>query len=113
MERSLRVASGLAHGDLHAQAATPDTSPRQSVLTTPVGASYAFDPGVDGLASIYAARVLERGIDPRALCAEIRADRLGLVDRGPQRRSLLARTRASSFGRGTAEHLRSLGSPNQ
>src|SRR3954454_22010350 len=106
MQRSLRVSSGPAHGDLHVQAATPDTAPRQSVLTTPVGASYAFDPGVDGLASIYAARVLERGIDPRALCAEIRADRLGLVDRGPQRRALLARTRASSFGRGTAAHLR-------
>src|SRR3954447_16142597 len=106
MERSLRVASGLAHGDLHAEAATPDTAPRQSVLTTPVGASYAFDPGVDGLASIYAARVLERGIDPRALCAEIRADRLGLVDRGPQRRAMLGRTRTTRFGRGTATHLR-------
>jgi LysM repeat protein/uncharacterized protein YvpB len=76
------------------------------VLATAVGASYAFDPGVDGLASIYAARVLERGIDPRALCADIRADRQGLVDRGPQRRALMARTRTSRFGRGTAAHLR-------
>ena len=33
---------------------------------TLVGASYAFDPGADGMAGIYAARVLERGIDPRA-----------------------------------------------
>jgi LysM repeat protein len=113
MERSLRVSSGQAHGDLQAQVSTPDAAPRQPVLTTAVGASYAFDPGVDGLASIYAARVLERGIDPRALCAEIRADRLGLVDRGPQRRALLARTRTSRFGRGTAAHLRLQGSPNQ
>jgi LysM repeat protein/uncharacterized protein YvpB len=86
---------------------TADAAPRQLALTTAVGASYAFDPGVDGLASIYAARVLERGIDPRALCAEIRADRLGLVDRGPQRRALLARTRTARFGRGTAAHLQS------
>jgi len=75
------------------------------MLTIAVGASYAFDPGVDGLASIYAARVLDRGIDPRALCAEIRADRLGLVDRGPQRRAMLERTRTTRFGRGTAAHL--------
>ena len=108
MERSLRVSSGQAHADLQrVGSARPDAAPRQPVLTTAVGASYAFDPGVDGLASIYAARVLERGIDPRILCAEIRADRLGLVDRGPQRRALLARTRTSRFGRGTAAHLRS------
>src|SRR5687768_17693730 len=105
MERSLRVSSGLAHVDL--LETTADGAPRQPVLTTAVGASYAFDPGVDGLASIYAARVLERGIDPRALCAEIRADRLGVVDRGSLRRALLARTRTSRFGRGTAAHLRS------
>lgn len=107
MERSLRVSGGQAHSDLNARVGTPDAAPRQPVLTAAVGASYAFDPGVDGLASIYATRVLERGIDPRALCAEIRADRLGLVDRGPQRRSLLTRTRTSRFGRGTAAHLRS------
>jgi LysM repeat protein/uncharacterized protein YvpB len=107
MERSLRVSSGQAHGNLQLEVGTPDPAPRLPVLTTAVGASYAFDPGVDGLASIYAARVLERGIDPRALCAEIRADRLGVVDRGPQRRALLARTRTSRFGRGTAAHLRS------
>ena len=93
--------------DSQASVSTSDHPPRQPVLTTVVGASYAFDPGVDGLASIYAARVLERGVDPRALCAEIRADRLGLVDRGPQRRALMARARTSRFGRGTAEHLRS------
>jgi LysM repeat protein/uncharacterized protein YvpB len=111
MERSLRVSSGQAHVDLLDTPA--DAAPPQSVLTTAVGASYAFDPGVDGLASIYAARVLERGIDPRALCAEIRADRLGLTDRGPQRRALLARTRTSRFGRGTAAHLGSCTYPNQ
>ena len=99
--------------DLLAQVSTASVEPRQSVLTTAVGASYAFDPGVDGLVSIYAARVLERGIDPRVICAEIRADRLGLVDRGPQRRALMARTRTSRFGRGTALHLRSQVSPIQ
>src|SRR5829696_4211399 len=113
MERSIHVSNGEARLDLHAQAGTPDAAPRQPVLTTAVGASYAFDPGVDGLASIYAARVLERGIDPRALCAEIRADRLGLVDRGPQRRALLARTRPSRFGRGTAAHLQLQGPPDR
>src|SRR5215216_2604917 len=106
MERSLRVSSGQERSDVHAQASMAGAEPRQPLLTTAVGASYAFDPGVDGLASIYAARVLERGIDPRVLCAEIRADRLGLVDRGPQRRAMLARTRISRFGRGTAAHLR-------
>src|SRR5829696_4791137 len=113
MERSIHVSNGEARLDLHAQAGTPDAAPRQSVLTTSVGASYAFDPGVDGLASIYAARVLERGIDPRALCAEIRADRLGLVDRGSQRRALMARTRPSRFGRGTAVHLQSQALENE
>jgi hypothetical protein len=113
MEGSLRNSDGQAHGDAPAQIGTPDAASRQAVLTTAVGASYAFDPGVDGLASIYAARVLDRGIDPRALCAEIRADRLGLVDRAPQRRALLARTRTSRFGRGTADHLRTQSSANQ
>src|SRR3954465_5988616 len=113
MDRSLHVSTGPAGLDSHSMASSAGATSRQAVLTTAVGASYAFDPGIDGLASIYAARVLERGIDPRVLCAEIRADRLGLVDRGPQRRALLARTRTSRFGRGTAEHLRSLGSPNQ
>src|SRR5215213_359369 len=106
MDQSLRVSSGPACLDLHAQVSTAGVEQRQSVLTTAVGASYAFDPGVDGLVSIYAARVLERGIDPRVLCAEIRADRLGLVDRRPRRRALMARTRTSRFGRGTAAHLR-------
>jgi LysM repeat protein len=113
MDQSLRVSSGPACLDLHAQVSTAGVEPRQSVLTTAVGASYAFDPGVDGLVSIYAARVLERGIDPRVLCAEIRADRLGLVDRRPQRRALMARTHTSRFGRGTAVHLRSQASPIQ
>jgi LysM repeat protein len=113
MDQSLRVSSGPACLDLHVQVSTAGVEPRQSVLTTAVGASYAFDPGVDGLVSIYAARVLERGIDPRVLCAEIRADRLGLVDRRPQRRALMARTHTSRFGRGTAVHLRSQASPIQ
>src|SRR5215211_7974789 len=107
MERSLRVSNEHARSVSHSTVSSAGTVPTQSVLTTAVGASYAFDPGVDGLASIYAARVLERGVDPRALCAEIRADRLGLVDRGPQRRALMARTRTSRFGRGTTAHLRS------
>src|SRR4051812_21239350 len=106
MERSLRVSDGHAHLESHATVSAVDAASRQSLLTTAVGASYAFDPGIDGLASIYAARVLERGIDPRALCAEIRADRLGLVDRGPQRRAMQGRTRTTRFGRGTATHLR-------
>src|SRR5215216_7170861 len=113
MDRSLRVSSGQQRVDLHVHVSTAGMEPRQPVLTTAVGASYAFDPGVDGLASIYAARVLERGTDPRMLCAEIRADRLGVVDRGPQRRALMARTRAARFGRGTAAHLRSQSSPDQ
>ena len=113
MERSLPVSSGPADQDLQTLIHTPEAALRQAVLTTAVGASYAFDPGVDGLASIYAARVLERGIDPRTLCAEIRADRLGLVDRGPQRRALLARTRTSRFGRGTAAHFRLQGASSQ
>jgi hypothetical protein len=106
MERTLPVSNRHAQVHSHATVSSGDAASRQPVLTTAVGASYAFDPGVDGLASIYAARVLERGIDPRALCAEIRADRLGLVDRGPQRRAMLGRTRTTRFGRGTATHLR-------
>src|SRR5215212_2708536 len=113
MERSFQVSVGHGGLDPHTTARSAKASSRQSVLTTAVGASYAFDPGVDGLASIYAARVLERGTDPRMLCAEIRADRLGVVDRDPQRRALMARTRASRFGRGTAAHLRSQSSPDQ
>ena len=113
MERSFRDPdqSGCSLGTSIAEGAGP--SPRQTVCTTAVGASYAFDPGVDGLASIYAARVLERGVDPRALCADIRADRLGLVERGPQRRARLARTRTLRFGRGTAAHLQMRFSENE
>jgi hypothetical protein len=106
MERSLRVSGGHAHLESHAIVSNVDAASRQLLHTTAVGASYAFDPGVDGLASIYAARVLDRGIDPRVLCAEIRADRLGLLDRGPQRRAMLERSRTTRFGRGTAAHLR-------
>src|SRR5215203_4406160 len=107
MEQTFRVSDGQPCLDSDSTVSSAEAASRQPVVATAVGASYAFDPGVDGLASIYAARVLERGIDPRALCAEIRADRLGLVDRGPQRRALMARTHAARFGRGTAAHLRS------
>ncbi len=69
------------------------------------GASHAFDPGSDGLAGIYASRVLERGVDPRALCAEVRADRRGAPERGAVSRALMERPRAARFGRGTANHL--------
>jgi hypothetical protein len=113
MQRSLRDSSGQSQLDLKAHVGAPADAPRQPLMTTAVGASYPFDPGVDGLASIYAARMLERGIDPRALCAEIRADRLGIVDWGPHRRAMLARTRTSRFGRGTAAHLRLQGSFHQ
>src|ERR671913_1107166 len=107
MEQSLRVSK------VHMRVSATEAESRQPAKAIAVGASYSFDPGADGMASIYAARVLERGIDPRALCADIRADRLGLIDRGAQRRALLARTRTSRFGRGTAEHLRLQASPNQ
>ena len=83
---------------------------RPPSISAPVGASYAFDPRADGIAGIYAARALERGIDPRTLCAEIRADRLGSVDREPRRRALLTRSRSARFGRGTAHHLERAGS---
>ena len=83
----------------------PETGSRRTGIATVVGASYAFDPGADGIAGIYAARVLERGIDPRALCAEVRADHLGGPDRGIQRRALMTRARTAHFGRGTALHL--------
>ncbi|HEX2280979.1 MAG TPA: LysM peptidoglycan-binding domain-containing protein [Thermomicrobiales bacterium] len=113
MELSLRVSDESACPDLRLTVGGAGATRRQPVPTTAVGASYAFDPGVDGLASIYAARVLERGVDPRGLCADIRADRLGLVDRGPQRRALLTRSRTSRFGRGTAAHLQLRVSENE
>lgn len=69
------------------------------------GASHAFDPGRDGLAGMYASRVLDRGIDPRALYAEVRADRLGASERGAVSRALIERPRPTRFGRGTAAHL--------
>ena len=92
------------------------SSPTERMTATPanlaaVGASYVFDPGADGLPSIYAARVLERGVDPRALCAEIRADRLGVPERGAINRALIERARPSRFGRGTAAHLQATDQP--
>lgn len=92
--------------DLRGSKSAPTTlTLRPPVRATLVGASYAFDPGADGLASIYATRLLDRGVDPRALCAEIRADRLGVPERGATNRALMERTRVSRFGRGTARHL--------
>jgi uncharacterized protein YvpB/LysM repeat protein len=101
MERSLRVSN------VHRQVRASESESRQPALTTAVGASYAFDPGADGLASIYAARVLERGVDPRVLCADLRADGLGHTERATRRRALMSRTRTTRFGRGTAAHLQS------
>ncbi|MDQ2651962.1 MAG: hypothetical protein M3Z20_02860, partial [Chloroflexota bacterium] len=66
-----------------------------------VGASYAWDPGKDGLASIYANRIVERGGDPRAITAQVRADRMGVTERGAVSRALMERPRTVRFGRGT------------
>jgi hypothetical protein len=77
----------------------------------PVGASFAFDPGADGLAGMYASRVLERGVDPRALCAEVRADRRGTPEHGAVMRALLTQPRVVRFGRGTAAHLQATAHP--
>lgn len=94
MEWGRRAATTTAAGGAH---------PAQ--LAVPVGASFAFDPGADGIAGIYATRVLERGIDPRALCAEVRADRRGIPEHGAVARALLSQPRVMRFGRGTAVHL--------
>ena len=72
-------------------------------FTTAVGASYTFDPRADGLTGIYAMRVLERGIDPRALSAAFRADRLGSADHAS---AAIATAPGVRFGRGTAAHNR-------
>jgi hypothetical protein len=84
---------------------------RSADLSIPVGASFAFDPGADGLAGIYAIRVLDRGIDPRALSAEVRADRRGIPEHPTVVRSLLSQPRAMRFGRGTAAHLQATAHP--
>ena len=73
-----------------------------------VGASFAWDPGKDGLASIYANRIVERGGDPRAITAQVRAERLGVTERGAVSRALIERPRTVRFGRGTAAHLQAL-----
>ena len=75
-----------------------------------VGASFAFDPGKDGMASIYATRIVERGGDPRAITAQVRADRMGVTERGAVSRALIERPRTVRFGRGTAAHLQALAS---
>jgi LysM repeat protein/uncharacterized protein YvpB len=69
-----------------------------------VGASYTFDPTADGVAGIYAMRVLERGVDPRALCAEARADRLGTDHAALD--PIVDAPRSVIFGRGTRAHRR-------
>ena len=61
---------------------------RTAALVAVVGASYTFDPAADGMAGIYAVRVLDRGGDPRALYAEIRADRGSSTERSDLRRAL-------------------------
>jgi uncharacterized protein YvpB len=73
-----------------------------------VGASYSWDPGKDGLASIYANRIVERGGDPRAITAQVRAERMGVTERGAVSRALIERPRTVRFGRGTAAHLQAL-----
>lgn len=73
-----------------------------------VGASCVWDPGKDGLASIYANRIVERGGDPRAITAQVRADRMGVSERGAVNRALIERPRTVRFGRGTAAHLQAL-----
>lgn len=77
----------------------------EAAAATAVGASYDFSPGSDGLPSIYASRALDRGVDPRALYAQVRADRLGASERGVVSRALIERPRATRFGRGTVAHL--------
>lgn len=89
--------------------AVADARPAQRAA--PVGASFAFDPGADGLAGIYATRLLDRGVDPRALSAEVRADRRGIPDHGVVARALLSQPRAVRFGRGTAVHLHATAHP--
>lgn len=77
----------------------------EAAAATAVGASFDFTPGSDGLPGIYASRALDRGVDPRALYAQVRADRLGASERGVVSRALIERPRATRFGRGTAAHL--------
>jgi hypothetical protein len=79
-------------------------SARTAASTAVVGASYTFDPTADGMAGIYAVRVLDRGGDPRALYAEIRAERGVPTERSELRRARSAYARAISFGRGSASH---------
>jgi uncharacterized protein YvpB/LysM repeat protein len=60
------------------------------------------------LASIYANRIVERGGDPRAITAQVRAERMGVTERGAVSRALMERPRTVRFGRGTAAHLQAL-----
>lgn len=82
----------------------PRVGTASSQASTVVGASYAFDPAADGIAGIYALRVLERGVDPRSLCAAFRADRYTPAERWPARLSSSHGVRPTRFGRGTASH---------
>jgi len=88
--------------DAGADAGTP--AARTAVLSAVVGASYTFDPAADGMAGIYAVRVLDRGGDPRALYAVIRADRGSSTEKSELRRVHTSYARALSFGRGSASH---------
>ncbi len=76
----------------------------RTAALTAVGASYTFDPVADGMAGIYAVRVLDRGGDPRALYAEFRAERGSSTERSDRRRTHTSPVRSVSFGRGSASH---------
>jgi uncharacterized protein YvpB/LysM repeat protein len=79
--------------------AAPASGAASSHAAAVVGASYTFDPAADGVAGIYALRVLERGGDPRALSAEFRHHRGADAPPAPFRAAPPLR-----FGRGTSAH---------
>lgn len=92
MERTL--------GKLHQSSrSTTEATPSRQI---PAGASYDFDPDSDGIAAIYAQRVIARGVDPRALCAEIRGHRQFGPGESPEFDARLVAARTTRFGRGTA-----------
>ena len=67
---------------------------------TPVGASYAFDAAADGITNIYAQRVLERGVDPRTLRADLLSTRHSGIARVDEADAQRRPTRLARFGRG-------------
>jgi LysM repeat protein/uncharacterized protein YvpB len=87
---------------------TGSSQSARPAMAAAVGASCSFDPGADGMAGIYASRLLDRGLDPRAVCADVRADRLGNSESGVASRSHVRRIRVSRFGRGTGPHLQAM-----